>query len=173
VVSVDRWKTSRRDGAVAATRYERCNPGIRKSTREEDIHMHIDYWDDDQGVDVKGNNLPDEIWIEFKNVRGAHGWLFGEAKSIAFDMPELAAFVVVDREELKDYCKVNVDFHGTVAKKDAYKRCYSRRDREDLITMLVLEDLQQLESYNVVGYALTYVHPQTDKVCSVFKTRVS
>ena len=67
--------------------------------------MHIDYWHDDQGVDVKGNNLPDEIWVELKNVQGKHGWLFGEATSIAFDMPELASFVVVDREELKDYCK--------------------------------------------------------------------
>ena len=150
-------KRSWRDGGVAATRYERANPGVRKSTREEDIHMHIDYWHDDQGVDVKGNNLPDEIWVELKNVQGKHGWVFGEATSIAFDMPDLAAFV-----------KQEVDFSVTVPKSEAYKKCYTRRDREDLITMLVLDDLQQFESYQMVGYCTTYIHPGTGKVCSVF-----
>ena len=163
-----RRKASWRDGGVAATRYERANPGVRKSSRDEDIHMHIDYWHDDQGVDVKGNNLPDEIWVEFKNVQGNHGWLFGEATSIAFDMPELAAFVVVDREELKDYCKEHVDFDELVSKNQAYKKCYSRKDRGDLITYLVLDDLQTLDSYQLVGYCSTYIHPETQKVCTVF-----
>lgn len=167
--SKERRKASWRDGGVAATRYERANPGVRKSSRDEDRHMHIDYWHDDQGVDVKGNNLPDEIWVELKNVKGNHGWLFGEATSIAFDMPELAAFVVVDREELKDYCKEHVDFDGIVCKSQAYKKCYSRKDRGDLITYLVLDDLQTLNSYQLVGYCNTYIHPETKKVCSVFK----
>lgn len=169
VVSTDRRKASWRGGGVAATRYERASPGIRKSSREEDIHMHVDYWHDDQGVDVKGNNLPDEIWVEFKNVNGDHGWLFGEATTIAFDMPELAGFVVVDREELKDYCKQNVDFSELVSKQDAYKKCYSRKDRDDLITYLVLSDLQELSSYDVVSYCMTYIHPETGKACSVFE----
>ena len=168
-----RRKASWRDGGLAATRYERANPGVRKSSRDEDRHMHIDYWHDDQGVDVKGNNLPDEIWVEFKNVNGDHGWLFGEAVSIAFDMPELAAFVVVDRVELKDYCKENVDFTVLVSKSEAYKKCYQRKDREDLITYLVLEDLKHLPSYTVVGYCSTYLHPETNKVCSVFDAYVS
>ena len=167
-LSNQRRKASWRDGGLAATRYERANPGVRKSSRDEDIHMHIDYWHDDQGVDVKGNNLPDEIWVEFKNVNGDHGWLFGEATSIAFDMPELAAFVVVDREQLKEYCRDNVDFTALVSKQEADKKCYQRKDREDLITYLVLEDLKQLPSYNVVGYCSTYLHPETNKVCSVF-----
>ena len=29
-------------------------------------------------MDVKGNNLPDEVWVEFKNVEG-DGWLYGGA----------------------------------------------------------------------------------------------
>lgn len=135
--------------------------------------MHVDFWHDDQGVDVKGNNLPDEIWVEFKNVNGDDGWLFGEATSIAFDMPELAAFVVVDREELKQYCRDNVDFSEIVAKREAYKKCYRRKDREDLITYLVLSDLQELPSYDVVSYCMTYLHPETKKVCSVFDNYVS
>ena len=167
--SKERRKASWRNGGVSATRYERANPGVRKSSIDEDRHMHIDYWHDDQGVDVKGNNLPDEIWVELKNVQGKHGWLFGEATSIAFDMPELASFVVVDREELKDYCKEHVDFDGLVSKRQAYKKCYSRKDRGDLITYLVLDDLQTLDSYQLVGYCSTYIHPETKKVCSVFK----
>ena len=86
--------------------------------------MHVDYWHDDQGVDVKGNNMPDEIWVEMKNIKGNHGWLFGEATTIAFDMPELTGFVIVDREELAEYCRDNVDFSGLVRKQEAYKRCY-------------------------------------------------
>mgnify|MGYP003650499442 FL=1 len=173
IVGVERRKASWRDGGVAATRYERCNPGARKSSRDEDIHMHVDYWNDDQGVDVKGNNLPDEIWVELKNVNGDHGWLFGEATIIAFDMPELAGFVVVDREDLKDYCKDNVNLVGLVDKRDAYKRCYTRRGRKDIITMLVLSDLQQLKSYHVVKYNTTYIHPKTRKTCSVYEKSVS
>lgn len=168
MVSDSRRKRSWRDGGVAATRYERANPGVRKSSREEDIHMHIDYWHDDEGVDVKGNNLPDEIWVELKNVQGKHGWVFGEATTIAFDMPDLAAFVVVDREELKSYVKNEVDFSMCVPKSQAYKKCYTRKDREDLITMLVLSDLQTFDSYQIVGYCTTYLHPGTGKVCSIF-----
>ena len=49
---------------------------VTKSSHTEDIHEHIDYWlamsgqGQKWGVDVKGNNLPDEIWVEFKNVGG-------------------------------------------------------------------------------------------------------
>ena len=70
------------------------------------MHSHIDYWlamnpdGKKWGVDVKGNNLPDEIWVEFKNVRGNDGWLYGGATIIAFDMPEEGGFSIVDREEL-------------------------------------------------------------------------
>ena len=150
---------SRQQGALAERRYKRAAPDARKSSKEEDIYMHVDFWHDDQGVDVKGNNLPDEIWVEMKNVRGDNGWLFGEATTIAFDMPELTGFVVVDREELAEYCRDNVDFSALVSKAHAYKRCYQRRDRKDLITKLVLSDLELLPSYTVLPYCMTNSHP--------------
>lgn len=158
-VSVARRSKSWRSGNLAATRYERCYPEARKSSRAEDIFMHIDYWHGDIGVDVKGNNLPDEIWVELKNVRGQPGWVFGEAAYIAFDMPECGGFVIVSREELKEYCRLHVDLSELVQKKDAYKRCYSRKDRDDLITKLVLEDLRTLPSYVVKPYCNSYRHP--------------
>ena len=78
------------------------------------MHEHIDYWlamnPDGRkwGVDVKGNNLPDEIWVEFKNVRGNPGWLYGGAAIIAFDMPEEGGFSIVDRQELAFFCEKHV-----------------------------------------------------------------
>ena len=85
---------------------------VTKSSHTEDIHQHIDYWlamspeGKKHGVDVKGNNLPDEIWVEFKNVRGNPGWLYGGATIIAFDMPEEGGFSIVDRQELALFCEV-------------------------------------------------------------------
>jgi hypothetical protein len=129
--------------------------------------MHVDFWHGDIGVDVKGNNLPDEIWVEFKNVRGEPGWVFGEATYIAFDIPELHGFALVERQELQNYCHQNVDFSGLVAKQDAYKRCYQRKDREDLITKLILQDLQELNSFTITEYCDTYFHPDSGEICYV------
>ena len=158
----ERRKQSWKDGGVCATRYARIFSGIRKSTREEDIELHIDFWHDKDGVDVKGNNLPDEIWIEFRNVHGNLGWLLGEAKWIAFELCEVGGFVRVDRKELLDWCLNHVDFNEYVLyKRDAYRKIYQRKNREDKITMLVLDDLRQLESYEIIKYRQSYIHPDT------------
>lgn len=147
-------------------RYRRAVPSSVKSSRYDDINKHIDFWIGTDGVDVKGNNLLDEIWVELKNVRGEPGWLFGEATYIAFDIPELGGFVQVEREELKDYCKDNVDYRDLVPKKHAYKKGYRRKDREDLITRLCIADLETLLTYEVIPYALSYTHPQDHRrVC--------
>ena len=100
-----RRQYSNATGRVAEVRFVRAarNKGLHvtKSTHTEDIHDHIDYWlamsdlGKKWGVDVKGNNLPDEIWVEFKNVRGDKGWLYGGASIIAFDMPEEGGFSIV------------------------------------------------------------------------------
>ena len=129
--------------------------------------MHVDYWHGSYGVDVKGNNLLDEICVEFRNVRGDLGWVAGKATWIAFDMPELKGFVRVDREELLDWCKKNVDFESVVSKKDAYRKIYQRKDRQDKITMLVISDLMQLESYKVVPYSKQYRDPKLLELSSI------
>ena len=133
---------------------------VRKASRKEDMHKHIDYWllytDRKHAVDVKGNNLPDEIWCEFKNVRGNPGWMYGNAHIIAFDMPEEGGFAIVDRQELAFWCEKNVLDELVTDKRDAYRRKYSRKDREDVITKLNLHDLKCLESYRVWGYETDY-----------------
>ena len=152
-------------GRVAEVRFIRAAKHmgltVTKSSMREDRESHVDYWlaydgNGKWGVDVKGNNLPDEIWVEFVNVRGDDGWLYGEARIIAFDMPEEGGFVIVDRIDLLQYCEENVEDVFVVKKQDAHLKKYSRKDREDVITMLNLLDLKQIKSFRVWAYFLDY-----------------
>jgi hypothetical protein len=135
---------------------------VTKSSRNEDMHQHIDYWlamsesGSKWGVDVKGNNLPDEIWCEFKNVAGNPGWMYGGATIIAFDMPEEGGFSIVDREELALFCEKHVKDEAVTNKKDAYLKRYTRKDRQDVITILKLHDIKTLLSYRVWDYDQKY-----------------
>lgn len=165
MISQNRKKYSSTTGRVAEVRFKRCakNLGftVRKSEDEDDMILHIDYWlskdgEGKWGVDVKGNNLPDEIWCEFKNVNGDRGWMYGGSSIIAFDMPEEGGFSVVDRRELKDYCELNVQEVNVHHKRNAYKKKYTRSGRRDVITMLKLSDLKSLPSYRVWKYFTDY-----------------
>ena len=156
MVDKGRLRRSWRDGGVSATRYERACPDAVKSSRDEDIKMHVDYWHGEDGVDVKGNNLPDEIWVEFKNVRGDKGWLYGGASIIAFDMPEEGGFSIVDREELAFFCEKHVRNESVSNKAEAYLKRYTRKDRQDVISILKLHDIKSLMSYRVWEYDQKY-----------------
>jgi len=161
MVSKERRKQSWKDGGVSATRYDRACADARKSSRDEDINLHVDFWHGSDGVDVKGNNLPDEIWVELRNVHGNPGWILGGAKWIAFEMPEVGGYVRVERKELLQWCLKNVNFEKHVKNKnDAYRKVYQRQNRKDKITMLALHDLQELESYKIIKYLNTYIDPQ-------------
>ena len=162
MISQNRRKYSSATGRVAEVRFiraaEQLGFQVTKGTRKDDMHLHIDYWlahngDRTWGVDVKGNNLPEEIWCEFKNVAGNPGWMYGGAEIIAFDMPEEGGFSVVQREELKDYCEKTVEDVFVSNKKDAYKKKYTRKDRADVITRLNLLDIRLLDSYRVWDYS--------------------
>ena len=135
---------------------------VTKSSHTEDMHEHIDYWlamssnGNRWGVDVKGNNLPDEIWCEFKNVQGKPGWMYGGATIIAFDMPEEGGVAIVDREELAFFCEKHVSSEEVTDKRHAYLKKYTRKDRQDVITILKLHDLKSLLSYRVWSYDQRY-----------------
>jgi len=161
MLSQNRRAYSGSTGRVAEVRFVRAAEGlglnVTKSSREEDMREHVDYWlafnkKGKWGVDVKGNNLPDEIWVELMNVGGNPGWLHGSAKIIAFDMPEEGGFSVVDRIELKEWVDQNVELEHVTHKRDAYRKLYRRKDRQDLITKLILRDLRVLDSYRVWRY---------------------
>ena len=153
-------------GRMAEVRFVRAarNKGllVTKATAKQDMHEHVDYWlamnhdGKKWGVDVKGNNLPDEVWVEFKNVRGDDGWLYGGATIIAFDMPEEGGFAIVNREELAFFCEKHVSDEVVTDKRYAYLKKYTRKDRKDVITILKLHDLKNLLSYRVWEYDKRY-----------------
>lgn len=129
----------------------------KKTTDEVDIKEHIDYYivrknNTKTSVDVKGGNYTKVIWVEFNNVKGETGWLYGKAEKIAFDMPELSGFVVVDRKELLSLCDEIVE-KVFVSKKDATRKLYQREGRRDVISRLELTDLMKLKSYKLLKYA--------------------
>ena len=164
-VSNSRRRYSNATGRCAEVRFVRAarekGLSVTKSSHTEDRHSHIDYWlalsgQKKWGVDVKGNNLPDEIWCEFKNVQGNPGWMYGGATIIAFDMPEEGGFAIVDREELAFFCEKHVSNETVTDKRYAYLKKYTRKDREDVITILKLHDLKNLLSYRVWEYDKRY-----------------
>jgi len=165
MISQTRRKYSSRSGLIADTRFKRSAEklGLKemKSQKNEDIHMHGDYWliqegGINHGVDVKGNNLPDEIWCEFSNVNGDPGWMYGHAKIVAFDMPEEGGFCIVNTKDLRRYCEKHVDDIVVTEKSQAYKKKYQRNGRKDLITRINLSDLKAIDSYRVWEYFKEY-----------------
>jgi hypothetical protein len=82
----------------------------------------------------------DLIWIEFKNVAGNNGWLYGSADYIAFEREN--DFVIVSRLNLVTLCERIVNLNSfTKDPKDALYKLYTRTDRKDKICMIKMEDI--------------------------------
>jgi len=89
------------------------------------------------------------VWIEFKNVNGNDGWLYGKADYIAFQVKE--GFLMINRKRLARKCERLVGFvkeqiHEGIAGniKDFY-RLISRRNRQDVITIIKKADLLKMK----------------------------
>ena len=157
---------SRKDGNSAEGRFLKIFPDSKPSTREENMYKHIDFYVPDRfSVDVKGNNYPDEIWVEIKNVQGNKGWAWGDADYIAFEMYEIGGFVMVNTDELRSFVKENVSKKYT-SKKNAYLKLYRREGRMDTITKVVLSDLLSLPSTWIANYSRDFIHPETKEIVS-------
>lgn len=156
-----RRSQSMREGRFIEKRYMRARPKAVKATVKQDIFDHIDFYDEEGSVDVKGNNLPDEVWLEFKNVQGKEGWMYGRADWISFDLPELGGFVTLLRKNLLEYALDVTDMSQLVMKRQAYKRLYRRKDRQDLITIVTINDLAEVDSFHIRPYARSFPHPTT------------
>lgn len=134
---------------------------FRKSTKNENIYKHFDYVvnskrnkDKSYKIDVKSekrknrNNFIDSSiqWIEFMNVSGNKGWIFGESDYIAFENSN--KFVIVERIVLLKYL---IEEKGII--EDIYKKpiisnknrifyeCYRREGRKDSIVMMPIQDI--------------------------------
>ena len=82
--------------------------------------------------------------------------MYGGSSVIAFDLPEEGGFSIVNTKELREYCELNVSDEIVDHKSKAYKTRYTRKDREDVITILKLSDLKSLLSYRVWKYFADY-----------------
>jgi hypothetical protein len=128
---------------------------IRKSDQKDEFR-HIDFYinlaaskEAEMSIEVKSRKKvkrsdesvnDDLVWIEFKNVRGKRGWLYGAANLIAFEREN--DFLIVDRkllarlcEKLCDLTKMNVD-----VKMPLYTG-YQRRNREDVLSLVKMSDI--------------------------------
>lgn len=127
------------------------------SSRHDNIHNHIDFIVNRNGnyigVDVKGLNTAECIWVELKNVNGKPGWLYGGADYIAFDMIDMKGFAVVSRQDLFNQVS-HVTKAEFVPKYEAKHKLYSREGRHDIITQMEWNDVFYLKSFRFLNYAV-------------------
>lgn len=179
-LSKDRKKTVNAIDKIACRRYTAIFPDAEKSSETEDMYDHIDFWhvrDGERfGVDIKGNKLPNELWIEFQNVQGNPGWLYGKAKWIAFEIPELSGFAMVERQHLKAWAEFNIDINDKVSdSRNAYRKVYTRsqwggydgKPQRDLISKITIHDLREVDGFTVAKYRSKYWHPGKKKWVTV------
>lgn len=167
-----KFKDSIEEGAGGERRFkgiiESFGLVLREASFKENVHDHIDFFIKGKtetlvgfkfSVDVKARKRKsrdaDEYdeeytWVEFKNVQGKKGWLYGKADKIAFETE--AGFLMVDREELAKWCEEKVDFNKAVRNPySAIYKVYTRKGREDLITRIKTEDIRNLDSCRLLA----------------------
>lgn len=125
---------------------------VKQSSREDEFN-HIDFFVSKDNlkfsVEVKSRKKikradskvnDDLIWIEFKNVRGSRGWLYGHADAVAFERED--HFVIVDRKLLARLCERLCDLTkmNTDVKMPLYVG-YQRRDRKDVLSLIKMTDI--------------------------------
>jgi hypothetical protein len=131
-----------------------------KSSREEDMHQHIDFWWNSPkkgriGIDVKGvkkkNRQDKEVddtihWIEIQNVNGKKGWIYGSATYIAFRT--LTQIIFVKTSVLQNWSEYRVLGKPLVYSNP--KNCYTpyqRWRRQDIVYKIPTEDLINLSDF--------------------------
>jgi penicillin-binding protein-related factor A (putative recombinase) len=124
----------------------------RNATIKEQFE-HIDYILEVDGreifLDVKSrkkvtryddNVIDDKIWVEFKNVSGNKGWLYGASDIIVFERKD--DYVLVSRKKLLEYCDNKIDKTKIVSEaRNALYKIYTRDGRRDAISMIEMDGL--------------------------------
>ena len=141
---------------------ERRGYTVIETSAASNMREHIDFIlsrddsPDKIAVDVKArkktsrrsDNYDDEnVWIEFNNVRGKPGWLYGKADKIAFE--RAFDFVLVDRESLKDYCEATVSPALVASPFDAVYKSFQRNGRKDVISRVPMKDILHPYSFTI------------------------
>jgi len=130
---------------------------VEVSTWEEDVHSHVDIWwvapnGRRYGIDVKGlrkrsrsdYKVDDSItWLEFQNVYGEKGSMYGAADFIAFR--RLHSVVFVSRSKLATYAESKVSGKRvTHFRPSGCWEPYNRQGRQDIICMAPMSELEQI-----------------------------
>ncbi len=126
------------------------NRVVVRSSREQDMFEHIDFFVDGVSYDVKGQKSLDRnkvgrddiIWLELKNVRGDKGWLESKVQKIAFQIKD--KFYVVDREKLSIFTHKFVYMDRGVYNYKRYRYLYNRKTKQDLLSYVFFNDIKHL-----------------------------
>ncbi len=115
-----------------------------KSSYNDDLYKHIDFYVNGFGVDVKGKRRTNAIWLEIVNVKGYKGWLRGEADFIVFDILDLNAYCVYKRIELLDFVS---NITETTTNSRDYLKIYGRDvwEQKDKLIKCRYDDIKHLE----------------------------
>ena len=82
----------------------------------------------------------DLVWVEFKNIHGYPGWLYGKADFISFEREN--DFVLVDRKKLSQLCEKLVNKNNKVdSAYDALYNSYTRSGRKDVLSQIKMDDV--------------------------------
>lgn len=126
---------------------------IQKATEQEDRYDHYDLHYAGMKIDVKGlrklyrddpEPSPEFHWIEFRNVQGRQGWLYGQADIFAFEL-ELS-FLCVRREILQEFIHSRCADKKQMRLREPYT-LYRRKDRKDILTIARSLDLAQISDF--------------------------
>jgi hypothetical protein len=147
-ITYGRWKHAYETGKKTEEHFKelmisRGNECV-KSSMNDDMYKHIDYYVNGFGIDVKGKRKLNSIWLEIVNVHGFRGWLKGEADFIVFDMLDLNAYCVFRRLELLELVS-NVT-ETTTNNKD-YMKIYGRDQwgQKDKLIQYKFDHIKHLE----------------------------
>lgn len=133
---------------------------IWEASKNQNMFDHIDYFVRAESGNVisfdvkayKGSAERGQVLLEFKNVKGNKGWLYGKADFIALQLSN-GQFLCVNRKALvllgEKLCDLD-DLVGNV--RDALYKGYtrSRWGRDDLISCIRIEDVINNCNYTII-----------------------
>lgn len=134
-------------GKKTEEEFSKLFKNFKTSTKHEDINEHWDL-EINHKIDVKGlkkikrsDSFVNENfhWIEIRGVKD-DGWLYG-GKADFFAFETIDYWIIVDIESLKKLIKLKTQKIYVTNQEDALYKLYSRRGRNDILTLVKTIDL--------------------------------
>lgn len=131
---------------------------VEKSSIKTDIHSHIDYYitkdNKTTSFDVKCEKGDEKIYVEFMNVQGNLGWIYGDQQCIAFVFAN--EIIIVKRRDLLNFMqskmdvaskptKTSIESYFRVYGEEAYYKTFRRYGREDVVVLIPKSDLLEVK----------------------------